>query len=107
MTSCGLAAFAITRSHATEGGFRADFEVGDILIEYFGLAGDPDYDAKTRLKQRICKKHNIELVCVYAGDLVSTNRLRAKLERFLVASCLLPYYTSLGEVLLSHGGTDK
>ncbi len=42
--------------------FRADFLVDGVFIEYFGLTGDPDYDAKTRLKQRICKKHEIKLI---------------------------------------------
>ena len=56
-----------------EGNFRADFVVDGVLIEYFGLKGDPDYDAKTKLKQRICRKHGIKLIAVYPNDLVSTS----------------------------------
>jgi hypothetical protein len=48
-----------------EGNYRADFTVDGVLIEYLGLAGDPDYDAKTRLKQRICRKHDVRLIMVY------------------------------------------
>lgn len=66
-----------------EGNFRADFIVDGVLIEYFGLKGDPDYDAKTKLKQRICRKHGIKLIAVYPSDLVSTKRLEAKLLRGL------------------------
>lgn len=62
-----------------EGDFRADFVVDDIFIEYFGLKGEPDYDAKTKLKQRICRKHGIKLISVYPSDLVSLKKLERKL----------------------------
>jgi len=62
-----------------ERNFRGDFLVNGIFIEYFGLKGDPDYDAKTRLKQGICNKHGIELVSVYPKDLVSLKELERKL----------------------------
>jgi hypothetical protein len=62
-----------------EGNFRGDFLADGIFIEYFGLKGDPDYDAKIRQKQRICKKHNIKLISIYPRDLVSPSRLKQKL----------------------------
>jgi len=62
-----------------EGNYRADFRVGDVFVEYFGLVGDPDYDAKIIEKTRICKKHKIALVALYPKDLVS----QQKLERVL------------------------
>lgn len=62
-----------------EGNFRADFAVNGTLIEYFGLRGDPDYDTKTKLKQRMCRKHGIKLISLYPSDLASTKRLKAKL----------------------------
>ena len=65
--------------HYPEGNFRADFLVDGIFIEYFGLKGDSDYDAKTRLKQRICKKHGIRLISIYPSDLVSLKKLNKKL----------------------------
>ena len=66
-----------------EGNFRADFLVNGVLVEYFGLKGNPDYDAKTEMKRRICKKHGIKLISVYPSDLVSTRKLKAKLLRGL------------------------
>lgn len=62
-----------------EGNFKADFVAKGVFIEYFGLKGDPDYDAKTEAKQRICKKYAIRLVSVYPSDLVSSKRLEGKL----------------------------
>jgi hypothetical protein len=69
--------------HYPEGNFRADFFVDGIFIEYFGLAGDPEYDAKTKLKQRICKKHGIQLISIYPSDLVDIEKLEGKLFRVL------------------------
>jgi len=63
-----------------EGGFRADFSVNGIFIEYFGLKGDPEYDAKTRKKQRLCKKHGIELISLYPSDLTSLKKLENKIS---------------------------
>jgi hypothetical protein len=63
-----------------EGNYRGDFLVGDIVIEYFGLAGDPTYDAKTKEKIRLCKLHGIKLIAIYPKDLISTAKLARKLE---------------------------
>jgi len=65
--------------HYPEGNLRADFIVNGVFVEYFGLKGDPDYDAKTDLKQGICKKYGIRLVSVYPSDLVNSRKLEAKL----------------------------
>jgi len=62
-----------------EGNYRADFRVGSTFIEYFGLAGDPNYDAKTREKIRLCKKWGVTLIAIYPRDLVSRARLEKKL----------------------------
>ncbi len=62
-----------------ESNYRADFQVGNVFIEYFGLAGDPDYDKKIAIKQEICKKHKIKLVALYAADLVSVKNLESKI----------------------------
>ncbi|MGA2300735.1 MAG: hypothetical protein ABSG77_08570 [Candidatus Acidiferrum sp.] len=64
-----------------DGNLRADFVVNGVFIEYFGLAGDPDYDLKTKQKQEHCKKHRINLISVYPKDLVSSK----KLEKIIVA----------------------
>lgn len=65
-----------------EGNYRADFLVGDVFVEYFGLKGNPDYDAKTRLKKRICKRHGIRLISIYPSELISVKKLSSKLAEF-------------------------
>lgn len=64
-----------------EGNFRADFLVSGSLIEYFGLSGDPEYDAKTKKKIEICKRHGINLIAIYPKDLSSGKSLRDKILR--------------------------
>lgn len=59
--------------------FRADFRVNNILIEYFGLTGDVDYDDKTNRKQAICKAKGIRLASIFPKDIVSINGLEKKL----------------------------
>jgi hypothetical protein len=66
-----------------EGKYRADFEVNGIFIEYFGLTGDPEYDKKTKEKQRLCKKFGIKLISLFPNDLVSESRLDAKILKVL------------------------
>ncbi|MGB2964481.1 MAG: hypothetical protein WBB69_10905 [Anaerolineales bacterium] len=66
-----------------EGNFRGDFKVGTAFIEYFGLTGNPEYDAKTKEKIRLCEKHNITLVALYPEDLISQKRLENKLSVFV------------------------
>ena len=69
--------------HYPEGNLRADFLVNGVFIEYFGLKGDPDYDARMRSKQRLCKRQGIRLISVYPSDLVSSKRLETKLLKAL------------------------
>jgi tetratricopeptide (TPR) repeat protein len=66
-----------------EGGFRADFGVNEVFIEYFGLTGDADYDAKTRAKRDICVAHHIKLISIYPNDLVAPEKLRSILVKGL------------------------
>lgn len=63
------------------GNYRADFLVGGIFIEYFGLKSNPEYDAKTRKKQRLCKDHGIPLISIYPSDLVNIAKLEKKLAK--------------------------
>jgi hypothetical protein len=65
------------------GNFRADFLVVGVFIEYFGLAGNPDYDAKIKQKMRICQEFGINLISIYPGDLVSDEKLQRKLSPIL------------------------
>ena len=64
-----------------EGDYRVDSAVGDVFIEYFGLTGDADYDAKTKVKQSVCKKHGIRLIAIYPIDLASPKKLESKLTK--------------------------
>ena len=66
-----------------EGNYRGDFKVDSTFIEYFGLAGNPEYDAKTKEKIRLCKKHGITLIAIYPQDLISRKKLEAKLAPLL------------------------
>ncbi len=50
---------------------RADFLVGDVLIEFFGLVGNEVYDKKIVLKRSIAEEHGLTLLEIYPRDLVS------------------------------------
>ncbi len=65
------------------GNFRADFLVDGTFIEYFGLAGNPDYDAKIKQKMRICSDFGISLISIYPSDLVNDKKLQKKLALIL------------------------
>jgi hypothetical protein len=67
-----------------EAGYRADFKVDDVLIEYFGLAGNSGYDKRAQEKTEICKKHGIALISIYAEDLISRETLEEKVSQLLV-----------------------
>jgi hypothetical protein len=73
-----------------ESNYRADFIVAGVFIEYFGLTGDADYDAKSREKQRLCRTHGIKLISVFPKDLVNSR----KLESILLAGLGLPGHRS-------------
>jgi len=63
----------------SEGNYRADFAIGGIFIEFFGLARNADYDTKTKLKQKLCRKHGIKLISIFPKDLISQKKLENKL----------------------------
>jgi hypothetical protein len=69
-----------------EGGYRCDFVSKGVFIEYFGLSGDPDYDDKTKAKQKLCKRLGLRLVAVYPEDLANANQLKKKLQSINVMS---------------------
>lgn len=64
---------------------RADFLVGSVFIEYFGLKGDPGYDAKTKTKEKLCSDHSITLIPLYPEDLVSMSKFEKKISNILKA----------------------
>jgi hypothetical protein len=55
---------------------KADFIVGDIWIEYFGLHGEVrKYDKLVKQKLKLIKKHRINLIQIYPKDLFPKNKL--------------------------------
>lgn len=66
--------------------YRADFKVNNFYVEYFGLVGDPDYDAIIKEKRRISRKFGISLVAIYPQDLVTPKKLEEKLLPMLKES---------------------
>jgi hypothetical protein len=67
-----------------EGRMRADFKIGTTLVEYFGLAGDAEYDAKIKVKRILAAKHGLSLIEVYPADLADTTELVARLKAAMV-----------------------
>ena len=59
---------------------RADFMVGDALVEYFGLHGDPQYDEKSARKRKMCSAHDVQLVEVFPADLLDVPGLETRLK---------------------------
>jgi len=74
--------------HYPNSNLRADFEVNGVFIEYFGLKGEPFYDAKILTKTNACKEYGIELVALYAKDLASVGMLEEKLNTAIIRSNL-------------------
>lgn len=48
---------------------RADWEVDGVFIEYWGLAGDKEYDRRMRIKRKLAKESKIVLLEIYPDDL--------------------------------------
>lgn len=51
--------------------WRADFKVGNVYIEYFGLTGQKNYDIKTKSKIEYAKQYKMELIELYPSDISS------------------------------------
>lgn len=71
-------------THYPESKLRVDFIVNGVFIEYFGLAGNVEYDFKTQKKQEICIKYEISLISIFPKDLISSTTLREKLSTLLI-----------------------
>jgi len=69
-----------------ESNYRGDFKIGKAILEYFGLTGNPEYDAKTKEKISLCEKHGISLVALYPKDLISQEKFESKLSIFIQES---------------------
>jgi hypothetical protein len=62
---------------------RGDFSVGEVFIEYFGLAGDSEYDTKIAKKVALAREHGIRLLAIYPTDVCSRSALTQKLGTLL------------------------
>jgi hypothetical protein len=62
------------------GSMRADFKVGKTLVEYFGLAGNIDYDAKIERKRAMAHKYGCSLIEIFPRDLADTRKLLKRLS---------------------------
>ena len=64
-----------------EGGYTADFKVGNQLIEYFGLSGGHKrYDELKKIKQNLAKKYRLKVIEIYPKNLYSKNGLEKLLK---------------------------
>lgn len=64
-----------------EGGYTADFKIGDKIIEFFGLAGEHQrYDELRRIKKKLAEKYSLKLVEIYPKDLNKRNFLNPLLN---------------------------
>ncbi|WP_337287889.1 hypothetical protein [Candidatus Methylomirabilis sp.] len=59
---------------------RADWLVGDVFVEYFGLSGEQTYDRKTDDKVMLARELGIDMLPIYPSDMMS---LDSKLGPFL------------------------
>jgi hypothetical protein len=58
--------------------FRADFVVGNTIIEYFGLMNRSDYQLRAEKKMEFCKRESIPFIAIYPEDLLDDNLLEQK-----------------------------
>jgi hypothetical protein len=73
--------------------FRADFLVGDTVIEYFGLMNRHDYKAKAEEKERFCQQNGIPFLALFPEDFSDDKLLREKLQ-----SVPLEFHTRAKEI---------
>lgn len=59
--------------------YRGDFRVRSSIIEFFGLVGNPDYDARIREKRDLAKRHGIDLIEVYPKDMLKWSSTQRRL----------------------------
>lgn len=58
-----------------KGLMKADWKIGNVYVEYFGLKGEINYDIKMAKKMRLCKKMNIELIAIFPDDLKNMSKI--------------------------------
>lgn len=56
--------------------FTADFKVGNIYIEFFGLHNElKRYDQLMKIKLKIIRENNLKLIAIYPKDIFPKARL--------------------------------
>lgn len=56
--------------------YTADFKINEKFVEFFGLKGElKSYDKNLKIKEKIAKQNNIELIKIYPKDLFPKNNL--------------------------------
>jgi hypothetical protein len=60
---------------------KADWMVNEIFIEYWGLVGNKEYDRRMRIKRRLAKDNNIQLIEILPDDLYDLTRKLGELKK--------------------------
>jgi len=60
------------------GSIRADFRVGDALVEFLGMRGQDEFGKRIEDRIVLAKRHGVALVGFYAEDLLDLSILEAK-----------------------------
>lgn len=67
-----------------KGIYTADFKIGNLFLEYFGLSGEVErYDRLKQVKLEIVNKYKIELIEVYPKDLYKKNGLEELYQKII------------------------
>lgn len=66
-----------------EGMFRADWLVDGVFVEYWGLAGNPTYDAKAATKRAIADRAGIKIVDIYPRDLATWGTSQRRIAEWI------------------------
>lgn len=61
----------------------ADWKVGDIYIEYFGLVGDPRYDKKMDEKLQLAEITGIEMISIFPDEIEHLEKKLGPLQKIM------------------------
>ena len=57
---------------------RADWQIEDVFVEYFGLAGNAAYDQRTSEKLQLAAECDLELIALFPEDVVDLDNALLK-----------------------------
>lgn len=63
--------YPIHKIYNPNGKKRADWKIGDVYVEYFGLKGDLNYDERTIEKILLSDEYELKLISIFPDDLNS------------------------------------